>query len=103
MAAAGKEIIYTNVGNPQQLGEKPITFNRQVQALVSCPSLIDDPKAVELFPEDVVARAKQCLCAAQRGARRLHRLPWVHGHPQGGRRVHREEGRGAGRTRKTSS
>ena len=61
MAAAGKEIIYTNVGNPQQLGEKPITFNRQVQALVSCPSLMDDPKAVELFPEDVVTRAKQCL------------------------------------------
>ena len=27
---AGREIIFTNVGNPQALGQKPITFNRQV-------------------------------------------------------------------------
>jgi hypothetical protein len=29
---AGREIIFTNVGNPQALGQKPITFNRQVTA-----------------------------------------------------------------------
>ena len=40
MAAEGKDIIYTNVGNPQQFGEKPITYNRQVQALVSAPFLM---------------------------------------------------------------
>ena len=27
---AGKEIIFTNVGNPQALGQTPLTFNRQV-------------------------------------------------------------------------
>jgi glutamate--glyoxylate aminotransferase len=26
----GKEIIFTNVGNPQALGQIPLTFNRQV-------------------------------------------------------------------------
>jgi len=59
MAAEGKDIIYTNVGNPQQLGQKPITYNRQVQALVSAPFLMDHPKVTELFPEDVIARAKE--------------------------------------------
>jgi glutamate--glyoxylate aminotransferase len=61
MAAEGKDIIYTNVGNPQQLGEKPITFNRQVQALVSAPFLMNDPKVAELFPEDAIARANHML------------------------------------------
>lgn len=61
MAAEGKDIIYTNVGNPQQLGEKPITYNRQVQALVSAPFLMEHPKVTELFPEDVIARAKKML------------------------------------------
>ena len=32
---AGREIIFTNVGNPQALGQKPITFNRQVPAVKS--------------------------------------------------------------------
>lgn len=31
---AGKEVIFTNVGNPHGLGQKPITFIRQVFALV---------------------------------------------------------------------
>ena len=30
---AGKEIIFTNVGNPQALGQTPLTFNRQVSQL----------------------------------------------------------------------
>jgi hypothetical protein len=33
-AAEGKQVIYTNVGNPHALGEKPLTFNRQVLCLV---------------------------------------------------------------------
>lgn len=31
---AGKEVIFTNVGNPHGLGQKPVTFIRQVFALV---------------------------------------------------------------------
>lgn len=28
---AGKEVIFTNVGNPHGLGQKPLTFMRQVK------------------------------------------------------------------------
>lgn len=28
---AGKEVIFTNVGNPHGLGQKPLTFLRQVR------------------------------------------------------------------------
>ena len=34
-AQEGKEVIYTNVGNPHAVGESPITFSRQVLSLVS--------------------------------------------------------------------
>lgn len=33
-AEEGKEVIYTNVGNPHAVGERPITFIRQVLSLV---------------------------------------------------------------------
>ncbi|MCC6512448.1 MAG: aminotransferase class I/II, partial [Geothrix sp.] len=29
----GREIIYCNIGNPQSLGQKPLTWNRQILAL----------------------------------------------------------------------
>ena len=57
----GKEVIYTNVGNPQALGQIPLTFNRQVMCLLMAPFLIDNPKVTSLFPPDVVARAKLYL------------------------------------------
>eukprot|EP00890_Picochlorum_soloecismus_P003603 jgi/Picsp_1/4243/NSC_01752-R1_alanine aminotransferase len=58
LAAEGREIIYTNVGNPQQLGQKPITFNREVQALLSAPFLMDHPKVKDMFPADTIEKAK---------------------------------------------
>eukprot|EP00899_Mesostigma_viride_P028026 jgi/Mesvir1/8408/Mv12647-RA.2 len=57
----GKEIIFTNVGNPHALGQKPITFFRQVLALVSAPFLLEDPNVSLLFPSDAIARAKHML------------------------------------------
>ncbi|KCV69340.1 alanine transaminase [Fonticula alba] len=61
------EITLCNIGNPQQLGQKPITFFRQVSALVDCPSLLavadsqgPDGEALRLlFPADVIARAQK--------------------------------------------
>jgi glutamate--glyoxylate aminotransferase len=47
------------VGNPHQLGQKPLTFNRQVLALCAAPFLLDHPKVSELFPSDAVDRARQ--------------------------------------------
>lgn len=55
----GRDLIFTNVGNPQQLGQQPITFNRQVTALVAAPMLIDHPSAASMFPKDVLARARK--------------------------------------------
>lgn len=57
----GKEVIYTNVGNPQALGQKPLTYSRQVMALLMAPFLLDNPKTKALFPPDVIDRAKLYL------------------------------------------
>jgi glutamate--glyoxylate aminotransferase len=57
----GKEVIYTNVGNPQALGQVPLTFNRQVMSLMIAPFLLDNPTVAAQFPSDAVARAKTYL------------------------------------------
>ncbi|KAL4420157.1 hypothetical protein ABPG77_008293 [Micractinium sp. CCAP 211/92] len=56
---AGKELIFTNVGNPQQLGQLPIKFNREVTSLVVAPFLLDHPAVTSLYPKDVVERARK--------------------------------------------
>eukprot|EP00605_Chrysophyceae_sp_TOSAG23-4_P001897 GSChrysophyteH1.ASY1.ANO1.2095.1 assembled CDS len=57
----GKEVIYTNVGNPHALGTQPITFGRQVLSLMMAPFLMEDPNIHNMFPSDAIARAKQYL------------------------------------------
>jgi aspartate/methionine/tyrosine aminotransferase len=55
-------ITYCNIGNPQSLGQQPITFMRQVLAAVVCPDLLlGNPAVAALLPSDVVARAKEIL------------------------------------------
>ncbi|XP_074616609.1 alanine aminotransferase 2-like isoform X1 [Acropora palmata] len=49
--------VLIHVGNPQGMGQPPITFFRQVLALILYPDLLDDPK----FPEDAKQRAKMIL------------------------------------------
>ncbi len=51
----GREIIYCNIGNPQALEQKPLTFLRQVLALCQYPDLLSH--AAELFPPDVIETA----------------------------------------------
>ena len=53
---AGKKIIYCNIGNPQALGQKPITYVRQVLALAEWPELA--ALAPEAFPDDVLESAR---------------------------------------------
>ena len=55
------KIIWCNIGNPQILGQKPMTFLRQVLCLCEYPQLLQEPAALELFPSDVVQRAKVFL------------------------------------------
>ncbi|KAF8627143.1 hypothetical protein AX17_006360 [Amanita inopinata Kibby_2008] len=52
-------VISSNIGNPQQRGldQPPITFIRQVAALMEYPALAE--LAPNVFPKDVVARAKE--------------------------------------------
>ncbi len=61
---AGRRILYGNIGNPQALGQKPLTYIRQTLALCEYPALFDSP-AVRgpdpLFPADVVEAARIVL------------------------------------------
>lgn len=57
-------VIAANIGNPQQLDQKPITFFRQVASLLENPELLEheDVFIKSLgYKEDVFARAKKLL------------------------------------------
>eukprot|EP01013_Petalomonas_cantuscygni_P023352 TRINITY_DN44785_c0_g1_i1.p1 TRINITY_DN44785_c0_g1~~TRINITY_DN44785_c0_g1_i1.p1 ORF type:complete len:501 (+),score=104.41 TRINITY_DN44785_c0_g1_i1:117-1619(+) len=59
------EVIFCNIGNPQQLGQQPFTYLRQLLAAVTYPALLQPRQSGELvFPADIVDRAKQALRAA---------------------------------------
>mmetsp|Transcript_17792 Transcript_17792/g.23475 ORF Transcript_17792/g.23475 Transcript_17792/m.23475 type:complete len:484 (-) Transcript_17792:352-1803(-) len=60
-AKEGKNVIYTNSGNPHALGQIPITFNRQVLALMTAPFLLERPDVEEIFAKDAIERAKLYL------------------------------------------
>ena len=62
---AGREIIYCNIGNPQALEQKPLTYVRQTLALTQYPELIQT--AAHLFPADVVESAKAVLAGSRHG------------------------------------
>ncbi|NXH17896.1 ALAT2 aminotransferase, partial [Bucco capensis] len=57
------EVIKANIGDAHAMGQKPITFLRQVTALCLCPELLSSAS----FPEDAKARARRLLaaCAGQ--------------------------------------
>lgn len=57
----GRKIIYCNIGNPQALKQKPVTFIRQVLSVLEYPELINNPDAKKIYPADVMARAKMIM------------------------------------------
>lgn len=65
LQAEGREIIFTNVGNPHAVKQKPITYYRQVLALCDLPPEcgVDHPNAESVFPKDVIARAREYKAA----------------------------------------
>ncbi|KAK8954971.1 Glutamate--glyoxylate aminotransferase 2 [Platanthera zijinensis] len=63
----GKKIIFTNVGNPHALGQRPLTFPRQVVSLCQAPFLLVDPNVELIFPADAIARAKYYLSLTSGG------------------------------------
>lgn len=61
----GREIIYCNIGNPQSLGQKALTWNRQILALCEYPALMD--LAPGAFPADAIETAKAILVGTKHG------------------------------------
>ncbi|NXX82812.1 ALAT2 aminotransferase, partial [Urocolius indicus] len=53
------EVIRANIGDAHAMGQKPITFLRQVTALCLCPELL----ASDAFPDDAKSRARRLLAA----------------------------------------
>ncbi|KAJ5720853.1 uncharacterized protein N7483_008787 [Penicillium malachiteum] len=57
-------VIFANIGNPQQLDQKPITFFRQVLSLLENPILLENPKVLKTsfgYKQDVIDRAEVLL------------------------------------------
>ncbi|XP_023679571.2 alanine aminotransferase 2-like [Paramormyrops kingsleyae] len=58
------EVIRANIGDAHAMGQRPITFFRQVVALCSYSKLLEDDK----FPEDAKNRARRILQACNGGS-----------------------------------
>lgn len=54
-------MIKANIGDAHAMGQKPITFIRQVVSLVAFPDLLDSSD----FPEDAKSRARSILQASR--------------------------------------
>jgi len=57
----GRKIIYCNIGNPQALKQKPLTFLRQVLSLLEYPELLEKSDLLKHYPRDLVERVRQVL------------------------------------------
>ena len=55
------KIVFCNIGNPQAVGQKPLTFIRQILSLMEYPALLNNPNIDLLYPKDVIERAKEYL------------------------------------------
>ena len=55
----GKKIIYCNIGNPQALKQKPLTFIRQMLSLLEYPELLNNEAVLKSYPADIVNRARK--------------------------------------------
>ena len=56
------ELVFCNIGNPQSVGMVPLTFNREVLALLTAPHLIakgDEMVKAGLMSAEAVARASE--------------------------------------------
>jgi aspartate/methionine/tyrosine aminotransferase len=57
----GKKIIYCNIGNPQALKQKPLTYIRQMIALLEYPEFLNNPEILKTFPKDIIEKAKEFI------------------------------------------
>lgn len=57
------EVIFCNIGNPQAMGQKPLTFPSQVLSVLHFPSWESNADFQRLFPDDVLSRAQKLTAA----------------------------------------
>lgn len=62
-----KSLTACNIGNPQYLGQKPLTWVRQGLSLVVNPELFDCPGLISQYPSDIIERSKYLLNYIQGG------------------------------------
>lgn len=65
------EVLYCNIGNPQSVGQPPISFYRQVLALTDCPSLLAPDRRRDLralFNGAEIERAEELLAMIPGGS-----------------------------------
>ncbi|KAG4103090.1 alanine aminotransferase 2 [Neocallimastix lanati (nom. inval.)] len=62
-----EKVVFCNIGNPHAVGQKPITFIRQVLSLVEYPELLENPNVTLLYPKDVIERAKEYVIGSRNG------------------------------------
>ncbi|HAE21504.1 MAG TPA: aminotransferase class I/II, partial [Spirochaetaceae bacterium] len=62
---SGREITYCNIGNPQALEQKPLSWVRSVLALCEYPELAE--KAPGAFHADAIAASKAILAGTKHG------------------------------------
>lgn len=67
LEAQGRKIIYCNIGNPQALKQRPLTYMRQLLCLVEYPELLNHASVLPHFPKDVVDRARLVLAKHPHG------------------------------------
>ena len=53
-----EDIVYCNIGNPQLLNQKPLTYLRQVISIVEDPSLLE---LKDKYPKDILEHAKALI------------------------------------------
>ncbi|MCD4748991.1 MAG: aminotransferase class I/II-fold pyridoxal phosphate-dependent enzyme [Thermoanaerobaculales bacterium] len=71
MAQAGRSIIPCNIGNPQGLGQRPITFYRQILSLLEDPVNLERlgraPSDAGTYPADVIEMAGEMAEGSRTG------------------------------------
>ena len=54
-------MVFCNIGNPQAVKQPPLSYPREISALLTAPHLLSAPNVTQLYPKDVVERAKWTL------------------------------------------
>jgi len=67
LEAQGRKVIYCNIGNPQALKQRPLTYIRQLLCLLEYPELLNHGDVLGHFPKDIVERARFVLAAHPHG------------------------------------